>query len=173
METLKRIQRLQEEVVESGLGAQFIVSEKPASALDASWHGVDDSLIGLFSKFVDEPEVEDVARDLFASGFYNLAVLEALKSLEKEIKKRSGCQKSGTSLMRAVFKKDNPMIKINDGLSVSDRDQREGYEHIFAGVMLGIRNPTAHEIDWVDDAKTALEIIIFAQHLLRLVKAPR
>jgi hypothetical protein len=36
--------------------------------------------------------------------------------------------------------------------------------------MLGIRNPTTHEFDWVDEPESALELIIFAQHLLRKAK---
>lgn len=39
--------------------------------------------------------------------------------------------------------------------------------------MLGIRNPTTHEFGWVDDPEVALELIVFAQHLLRKAKAAR
>jgi hypothetical protein len=41
---------------------------------------------------------------------------------------------------------------------------------IFSGAMLGIRNPVIHEFDWVQDAEIAMELIAFAQHLVRKTK---
>jgi hypothetical protein len=39
--------------------------------------------------------------------------------------------------------------------------------------MLGIRNPVTHEIKWIDDADVALELLVFAQHLIRKAKAAK
>jgi len=36
--------------------------------------------------------------------------------------------------------------------------------------MLGIRNPVTHEFNWVEDSEVALELLVFAQHLLRKAK---
>jgi hypothetical protein len=45
--------------------------------------------------------------------------------------------------------------------------------NVYSGAMLGIRNPVTHEFNWVDDAEGALELIVFAQHLLKRAKAAK
>lgn len=50
-------------------------------------------------------------------------------------------------------------------------DEQKGYHRLYAGAMLGIRNPTTHEFGWVDEPELALELIVFARHLLRKAKA--
>ena len=40
---------------------------------------------------------------------------------------------------------------------------------ILAGCMTGIRNPRAHETDWEDTKQRALQLLIFANHLIERV----
>ena len=42
--------------------------------------------------------------------------------------------------------------------------------HIFEGTMTGIRNPRAHECDLEDSAEEALEMLVIASHLIRMLK---
>ena len=44
---------------------------------------------------------------------------------------------------------------------------------LYAGAMLGIRNPTTHEFNWVEDEDVALELLVFAQHLLRKARSAK
>ena len=49
----------------------------------------------------------------------------------------------------------------------SQIDEQKGYHRFYGGAMLGIRNPTTHELGWVDEPEQALELVVFAQHLLQ------
>ncbi len=52
----------------------------------------------------------------------------------------------------------------------SQIDEQKGYHRLYSGAMLGIRNPATHEFGWVDEPELALELVVFAQHLLRKAK---
>jgi uncharacterized protein (TIGR02391 family) len=126
----------------------------------------------LFGYFIVEPEIVDVARDLFVSGFCSQAVNEAMKALDKLVQQKSDCPTlSGTSLMNTVFSEAKPRLVLSERSTTSEKDQHSGYHRIFSGSMLGIRNPCAHEHNWIDDVEEALECIVLAQHLVRKVKA--
>ncbi|MCA0927521.1 TIGR02391 family protein [Ruegeria profundi] len=171
MNEIDRIKRLQEAVVELGLGARTIVSSTPKTVIDAAEHQVDDDEVAAFNALVKDSSILEVTKDLFSSGFYNLAVAEAFKAVEKMVAERLGeFSQSGTKLMRQAFSNKSPKLAWTERSTSSQKDEQEGYEHIFAGSMLGIRNPTTHEFDWVDDAQTALELVLFAQHLARKAK---
>jgi uncharacterized protein (TIGR02391 family) len=128
----------------------------------------------VFAKTVTEPEVLEVSRDLFASGHYSLAVQEAYKAVEKFVQrkaKENGL--SGTKLMHSVFSADAPRLFWTDRKKTSEEDERKGYMMLYAGAMLGIRNPVTHEFNWIEDQDIALELLLFAQHLLRKAKTAK
>jgi len=126
----------------------------------------------LFGQIVTEQEIVDVSRDLFESGFYNQAVVEAFKALDLFIKKKAKLPKlSGTPLMNQAFSPSNPALAWSDRLSTSEEDEHKGYHFLFSGSFTGIRNPCSHEINWISDHSTALDAILVAQHLLRKAKA--
>jgi len=126
---------------------------------------------GLYSRTVTEKEIVEVSRDLFASGHHSLAVQEAFKAVEKLVQSRATAHsQSGTALMESVFSASKPKLYWSERHSQSQKDEQRGYMHLYAGSMLGIRNPVTHEFGWVDEAETALELILFAQHLLRKAK---
>jgi uncharacterized protein (TIGR02391 family) len=127
----------------------------------------------VFAITVTEPEIEAVSRDLFASGHYSLAVQEAYKAVDKFIGDKSGESLSGTSLMDRVFGPKAPLLAWTDRKSQSEQDEQMGYHKLYSGAMLGIRNPVTHEFNWIEDQEIALELLVFAQHLLRKAKAAR
>src|SRR3546814_10506816 len=77
----------------------------------------------------------------------------------------------GTTLMEQAFSPNAPYLKWSSMENASEVDEQKGYHRLFSGAMLGIRNPTTHEFGWVDEPELALELIVFAQHLLRKAKA--
>lgn len=126
----------------------------------------------LFREIIVEPEILDVSADLFEGGFYNVAVLEAFKALDKFLQKKSGFVKqSGVTLVNNVLSPSNPKLVWSDRKSESEENEHKGYHLIFQGGFTGIRNPVTHDIDWISDHTTALDAILLAQHLLRKVKA--
>lgn len=73
------------------------------------------------------------------------------------MKSRSGqYELSGTSLMQTVFSPKKPILKFNDMQSQTDAHEQHGTMFLYAGAILALRNPRAHEII-EDDAEQALE----------------
>lgn len=163
---IERLQGFQEFLLELGLAQATLSSPAPRMlALSAS---TTEGTSAVFSRTITEPEIAGVSRDLFASGHYSLAVQEAYKAVEKFIQDKS-CEHSlsGTKLMQSVFGAEPPRMFWTQRQNTSEIDEQKGYLLLYSGAMMGIRNPVTHEFNWVDDPEVALELLIFAQHLLR------
>lgn len=167
---LERIKRLQEHVLEVGLAQAVLALPAPRMlALPNLSEGA--GVASIFARAVTESEIESVCRDLFASGHYSLAVQEAFKAVEKYVQKKSRVMGvAGTQLMQQVFSTSDPKLFWSERKTTSEQDEQKGYLQLYAGAMLGIRNPVTHEFKWIDDPLLSLELILFAQHLLRKAK---
>jgi hypothetical protein len=75
--------------------------------------------------------------------------------------------------MELAFSPDSPILHWTEMESPSEIDEQKGYQRLYSGAMLGIRNPVTHEFNWIDDPELALELISFGQHLLRKAKTAR
>lgn len=109
---------------------------------------------------------------LFKDGHHARAVEEAYKLLDNLVKKKASLQESeltGSKLMQFVFSPNNPLLKLNEGITLSEQNEQSGYMQILAGCMIGIRNPRAHEADWEDTEQRALQLLAFANHLIERV----
>lgn len=89
------------------------------------------------------------SKQRFESGHYADAVEAALKELNSEVKeivrKKTGQELDGASLMQKAFSPNPPIVIALDDLSTeSGKNIQQGYMQIFAGAMIGIRNPKAH-----------------------------
>jgi uncharacterized protein (TIGR02391 family) len=113
------------------------------------------------------PEIDRAASMLFRDGHYANAVEDACKVLDAFVKMRSGrFDRSGTELMQEVFSVKNPVLKFNGLQTDTDRSEQQGMMFLFAGAMLALRNPRAHEII-KDDPEQALEYIAFLSMLAK------
>lgn len=113
------------------------------------------------------PAVIDSASALFADRQYDSAVTEAMKSVEVRVRDLTGLQLSGVPLMQEAFKPSGPHLDVSVESGRSGSDEREGYFHLFRGVMLGIRNPKAHELSRSEDPDEAMEVLALASLLHR------
>lgn len=171
-ELIQRVKQFQDAVFESGLARGLLAL--PAPRLLALPHPTsqDIELDLVFDRLIDEPELVAVSRDLFDSGHFNIAVHEAFKAVDNFVRdKVADTNGSGTSLMDNVFSPTNPRLVWSARRTKTEKDVQSGYHRLFSGAMLGIRNPTSHEFDWIAEPDEALECIVFAQHLLRKAKA--
>ena len=159
--TISRYSRsLQTEINKLGLG------QKPRTqsvALKA------EDFVGLYDKVVTSATLRDVTRKLFVDGYYARAVEEAYKCLVNAVKDKSGLSSDGKDLMDRAFSEKNPVLKINALKTTSHKDEQIGYMLIFGGCIVGIRNPRAHDHKKVDSPEIALEMLVWANHLMRLV----
>lgn len=168
---LDSIRVLQEEIRSSGLGGALLSIAAPKVLLLEQPESNDNKLELIFAQVVTEPEIIHVSRDLFQSGFYNQAVVEAFKALDHFIKKLVGNKRlSGTELVSEVFSPKDPRLVWSRRLTRSEDDEQKGYHFIFMGSFLGIRNPCIHELEWIANREDALDLLLLAQHLLRKVK---
>ena len=165
------LRSFQEYILELGLARSVLALPAPRM-LALATSSEDGSGNNAFAITITEPEIESVSRDLFASGHYSLAVQEAYKAVDKFVGEKTGEQVlSGTQLMDKIFSPNAPVLHWSDRHSQSEQDEQRGYHRLFSGAMLGIRNPVIHEFDWVEDQEIALELLVFAQHLIRKAKA--
>ena len=123
-----------------------------------------------FDTLVKDDGLRRSCRNLFSDGYYALAVERAYIYIDNLVSKRSGrSDKDGADLMRTVFSPKNPVLKLNNLQSRSEENQQQGYMHIFEGTMIGIRNPRAHVYDLEDSPEEALEMLVIASHLIRML----
>lgn len=107
------------------------------------------------------------SRKLFGDGYYSQAIFEACKFLNKKVQELSSLSLDGKNLMLNAFSVNNPKLKLNQLQNQSDKDEQEGFMHIFAGVMQGVRNPKGHEILSLKDPYRALEYLGLISLLFR------
>lgn len=113
------------------------------------------------------PEIECAVAKLFRDGHYANAVEDACKVLDGLVKIRSGKHDlSGTELMQNVFSPKNPVLKFSDLQTPTEQSEQQGMMFLYAGTMLALRNPRAHEII-KDDPEKALEYIAFLSLLAK------
>lgn len=168
---LDSIRRFQEHLLETGLARSVLALPAPRMLSLPSPTAEASEPASVFARLVTEPEIKAVSSDLFASGHYNLSVAEAFKAVDKFIaEKVPSILQTGTTLMDQVFAPNGPYLRWTDMATQSQIDEQKGYHRLYSGAMLGIRNPTTHEFGWVDEAELALELVVFAQHLLRKAK---
>ena len=168
------IKKFQELLLELGLARSVLAQPAPRMLALPSPTAEGAEPASIFSRLVTETEITEVSRDLFVSGHYSLAIQEAYKAVDKYVIDKAGeLSISGTQLMELVFSPTAPRLYWSDRKTQSEIDEQKGYHRLFAGAMLGIRNPVTHEFNWIDDPEIALELIVFAQHLLKKAKSAK
>lgn len=115
--------------------------------------------VKLFDERKFHASVIFASKRLFCDGYYSQAIFESCKLLNKRVQELSSSMADGKSLMLSVFSPSAPKIRINTLANQSDRDEQEGFMHIFAGVMQGVRNPKGHEIVDLKEPFRALEYL--------------
>lgn len=171
---LDGIRRLQEHLLEVGLARSVLALPAPRMLALPSPTAEGSEPASVFARLITEPEIQLVASDLFVSGHYNLSVAEAYKAVDKFVAERvPAVAQNGTTLMEQIFAPSAPHLRWSKMETTSQVDEQKGYHRLYSGAMLGIRNPTTHEFGWVDEPELALELIVFAQHLLRKAKVAK
>jgi len=119
--------------------------------------------------FLLHPEILKVAKSRFNSGHYADAVESAFihinNTVKEIVKTTTGEELDGANLMYKAFSLRNPIIVLGDLSTKTGKNIQEGYMHIFAGAMMGIRNPKAHHNIEID-AKRAIHFLSLASLLM-------
>jgi uncharacterized protein (TIGR02391 family) len=117
------------------------------------------------------PSMPTRVRKLFDDGHCSQASFEAFKYLDQQVQAHSGSGEFGFKLMMAVFGGNSPAVPLNPMKTASENDEQKGFQFLFAGSVLAIRNPRGHQVDVTDHPDTCLDHLSLASMLLRRLSA--
>jgi uncharacterized protein (TIGR02391 family) len=114
------------------------------------------------------PEVVTVPRDRFVNGFYADAIRNAVIALELRVQCQSKLgEMTGVALMTKAFEGNPPPIDLSWESGISGKNEQQGLQLVFMGLMKGIRNPKSHRLVEQDDPQRALEYLSMVSLLFR------
>jgi uncharacterized protein (TIGR02391 family) len=103
----------------------------------------------------------------FARGDFDMAILRAMKQVEIVVREKSNAKESdiGIKLMQFAFnEEDGPLTDLSE-----EFNERKSLRDLFVGAIGRFKNPQSHRSVGVEDAHIAIEIILFANHLLKIL----
>lgn len=130
--------------------------------------GSADRAIRAYSNLDLHPEIGRAASELYQNGHYANAIVDAVIALNELVRKRSGLELDGATLMQTAFSPNKPVLCFNALADESDRNEQQGFMMMFSGSVAGLRNPRAHKLI-KDDPERALEFIAFVSLLAKLL----
>ncbi len=115
------------------------------------------------------PRIADDVWIDFMRGKFDVAVFQAMKAVEIAVREASclPLELIGVSLMREAFRPGKGRLADH----TAEKGEQEAQSALFAGAIGSYKNPQSHRDVNLDNPVEALEIIMLANHLLRIVDA--
>jgi len=107
----------------------------------------------------------------FVRGDFAEAVFTAMRTVEIAVREAAEYPEGdhGVPMIRRAFHKDTGPLRN----PAQEEAEREALTHLFAGAVGSYKNPHSHRNVAMEDADEAIEIVMLASHLLRIVDVRR
>ena len=115
------------------------------------------------------PKISDKPWQDFMRGAFDTAAFQAMKAVEVSVRDAGsfGNNLVGVALMRQAFAPDTGPLTDTS----VERGEQSARMDLFAGAIGSYKNPHSHRDVNLNDPMEAAEIILLANHLLRIVEA--
>lgn len=117
------------------------------------------------------PFLPNDVKILFDNGHYSQSTFEAFKFVDTEVARIAASSGSGYNLMMAAFSDTKPLIMLTPCVTTTDKDEQRGFQFLFAGAVVAIRNPRGHKHSVHDSPDECLDHLGLASLLLRRIQA--
>ncbi len=113
------------------------------------------------------PQIAQKVWSAFIRGEYDTAVFQAFKEVEVAVRTKAGLSADllGVKVMRTAFSSEDGSLS---DMTV-EKGEREAIQNLFAGAIGTYKNPHSHRDCALTDPIEAVEIIMLASHLLKIV----
>ena len=134
----------------------------------------DEPYVLVFKALDLHKDIRAVSSKLFLDSHYDQAIFVAFKKVSNLVKTKSKQNsKDGKGLMLSTFSSSQPILKINNLNTASEKNEQEGFMHIFAGAIQGIRNPQAHDDEINESPWDTIELLCLASLLAKKVEGAK
>lgn len=125
----------------------------------------------LFPAAVFHEALRGAPYDALIAGNFQQAVADAFRAVEVGVRDASGLAGNGVALMRNAFHETTGPLRSH----AADPAEKQGLSNLFAGAFGWLRNAVAHRDVPLNDVTAAVEQLMLASLLLRIVDqaAPR